>query len=88
MGIYHSPDGRYYLYELKGEVDPRTRQTNWRWRPYEDFQDAVDLPRYIPSISQGYVMPLSRYTSVYDYANIGHANIGAWIDRAAEAVGR
>jgi hypothetical protein len=50
--------------------------------------DAVDLPRYIPSISQGYVMPLSRYTSVYDYANIGHKNIGAWIDRAATAVGR
>ena len=88
MGIYHSQGGHYYLYELKEEVDLRTGQTQWLWRPYEDFKDAVDLPRYIPSIPQGYVMPLSRYTSVYDYANVGHANIGAWIDRAATAVGR
>jgi hypothetical protein len=94
MGVYHSPDGRYYIYELKSEMDPTTRQLGWKWRPYEwrpyeDFKGAVDRPQYIPSITQGYVAPLASYTSEYDYVTQnGHANIGAWIDRAAVAVGR
>ena len=89
LGVYHSPDGRYYLYELKGEVDPKTGQFSWVWRPYEDFRDAVARPQYIPSITQGYVTPLAAYTAEYDYVSQdGHGNIGAWIDRAAAAVGR
>ena len=56
---------------------------------YEDFKAPVPLPRYIPSIAQGFVMPLSRYTSEHDYVGgNGHGNIGAWIDRAAAAVDR
>ncbi len=89
MGVFHSPVGRYYLYENKVEVNPQTGQLGWAWRPYEDFKDAVPLPRYIPFITQGYVMPLSRYTSTYDYKmHNGDVNIGSWIDSAAVAVGR
>ena len=89
MGVYHSPNGRYYIYELRSERDSTTRQLAWKWRPYEDFKGAVDRPQYIQSIAQGYVAPLASYTSEYDYvAQNGHGNIGAWIDRAAAAVGR
>jgi hypothetical protein len=89
IGVYHSPDARYYIYELKSERDPTTGELAWKWRPYEDFKGAVDRPQYIPSITQGYVAPLASYTSEYDYAaEKGHAYIGAWIDRAAAAVGR
>jgi MTH538 TIR-like domain (DUF1863) len=89
MGVYHSPNGRYYIYETFVEVDPQTEQLGWAWRPYQDFKDAVELPRYISSIPQGIVMPLARYTSEHDYATQnGDANIGAWIDCAAVAVGR
>jgi hypothetical protein len=38
MGVYHSPDGRYYIYELKSEMDPTTGQLGWKWRPYQDFK--------------------------------------------------
>ncbi len=89
MGVFHSPSGRYYLYENFVEVIPQTGQLVWAWRPYQDFKEAVPLPAYIPSVEQGYVMPLSRYTSEYDYvAGNGHRNIGAWIDCAAAGVGR
>jgi hypothetical protein len=89
MGIHHSPNGCYYIYENFVEVDPLTGQLGWAWRPYQDFKDPVELPRYIPSIQQGFVMPLARYTSEHDYATQnGDVNIGAWIDRAAVAVGR
>ena len=89
MGVFHAYDGRYYLYENFVEVDPKTGLLGWAWRQYEDFKDPVPLPRYIPSIDQGYVMPLARYTSEYDYVcGKGHSNIGAWIDDAAVAAGR
>jgi hypothetical protein len=89
MGVYYSPNGRYYIYENFVEVNPGTGRLGWAWRPYQDFKDAVELPRYIPSIPQGFVMPLASYTSEHDYATQnGDANIGAWIDSAAAAVGR
>jgi hypothetical protein len=88
MGVYHSNSGHYYIYENFVEVDAQTGQLGWVWRPYEDFKNPVELPRYIPSIQPGFVMPLSSYTSVYDFANAGHKDIGAWIDQAARDVGR
>ena len=89
MGIYHELAGHYYLYENVVGVSPQTGHLSWAWRPYEDFKAPVPLPRYIPSIAQGFVMPLSRYTSEHDYVGgNGHGNIGAWIDRAAAAVDR
>jgi hypothetical protein len=89
MGIYHSKDGRYYLYEYKNVINPLPGQLNWQWLPYEDFKSTVSLPQYIPAINQGWVMPLAAHTFEYDYdAHDGATNIGAWIDRAATAVGR
>jgi hypothetical protein len=90
MGVYSSSKGRFYLYEKLAEVlDARTGELGWAWRPYEDFKDPVPLPRYMPSIAQGFVTPLATYTAEYDYGGgSGHENIGAWIDRAAAAVGR
>jgi hypothetical protein len=90
LGIFHSPNGAYYLYERVPHVlDAQAGTLGWRWMPYEDFQNPVPLPRYIPFIEHGCVVPLSAYTREYDYvAEIGHRNIGAWIDQAAQAVGR
>jgi hypothetical protein len=89
MGIFHSPNGLYYLYESFLEFNGTTELVALVWRPYQDFTDPVPLPRYIPSIQQGLVMPLARYTQEYDYvADGGKTNIGAWIDKAASAVGR
>jgi hypothetical protein len=82
LGIYHSPDNRYFLAQ---KVDDGAGN----WELYEDFKGPVSLPRYIPSVPRGYVEPLSDYVPEYDYvAEAGHRNIGAWIDRAALAVGR
>jgi hypothetical protein len=90
MGVYHAHTELYYLYEKRAEViNPQTGELGWVWRPFDDFKDPVPLPRYIPAIDRGYVMPLARYTAEYDFVGqIGHANIGAWIDCAAAAVGR
>jgi Thoeris protein ThsB, TIR-like domain len=69
----------YYLFEL----------TTGRWVRYQDHTVPVNLPRYLADPSPGYVMPLSAGTAVYDYvAQQGHMNIGIWIDKAAERVGR
>jgi MTH538 TIR-like domain (DUF1863) len=89
MGVFHSPNGCYYIYEKFVEVDPQTGQLGWAWRRYEDFKDAVELPHYIPSLTRGRIAILASYTCEYDYVGQnGHGNIGAWIDRAAAAVGR
>ena len=88
MGVYHSNGDHYYIYENVVEVDAQTGQLRWAWRPYEDFKDPVELPRYIPSIEPGFVMPLSRHTSVNDFASAGHKDVGFWIDEAAVKAGR
>lgn len=89
MGIYAKSNGRYYLCERVLEKNTATEQFDWIWREYQDFKDAVSLPRYIRNPSTQSVMPLGDYTEEYDYVSTsGHANIGAWIDRAAVAVGR
>lgn len=89
MGIYHSSDDSYYIYEYIGVANLLSGQVDWQWRPYDDFKTAVSLPQYIPAINQGWVMPLAAHTSEYDYvAHYGATNIGTWIDCAAMAVGR
>ena len=68
---------RYYLFEKK--VVHR----------YDDHTDSVKLPRWLNDPPLGYVMPLSTSAGLFDHvANDGHKNIGLWIDRAAQAVGR
>lgn len=89
MGIFHSPNGLYYLYENVLELNPTTGMVALAWNPCQDYRESVPLPRYIPAITQGFVMPLARHTREYDYvADGGKTNIGAWIDMAAIAVGR
>jgi hypothetical protein len=89
MGLYHSPNANYYLYENTLQVDAHSSALSWAWKPYEDFKGPVPLPKYIPSIPVGQVMPLARFTAEYDYdPSTGRRDIGVWIDRAAAAVGR
>jgi antiphage defense system Thoeris ThsB-like protein len=89
MGIYHSPDGRYYIYEYKNVTISLLGLPDWQWRPYEDFKSPVNLSQYIPAINQGGVVSLATYTFEYDYdVHDGATNIGTWIDQAAKAVGR
>jgi MTH538 TIR-like domain (DUF1863) len=90
MGVYHDPNGRFYLYEKHAVVtNAANAELGFEWRPYEDFTDPVSLPQYIPAISVGYVMPLSIHTLEYDAAtHDAFNNIGAWIDAAAVQAGR
>lgn len=74
---------RYYLFELS------TRGTQTGWFCYDDHTSPVTRPAYLPDPLAGHVMPLAVGTASFDYsADDGHRNIGAWIDRAAQHVGR
>lgn len=64
-------------------------RTSSGWQRYAKHTTSVALPRYLADPSPGYVMPLSTAVPVYDFvAGNGHKNIGAWVDAAAQAVGR
>jgi hypothetical protein len=70
---------QYYLFE----------RTLEGWVRYRAHTAAVNLPSYLTDPAAGRVSLLSGGTAVYDYVNQGgHSNIGAWIDRAAQRVGR
>jgi len=90
LGVYKSKEGKFYLYEQRQVVlNSLTGQTEWQWQKYTDYTFAVPLPRYLAEPDIGYIRPLSAGTLEYDFvANTGHKNIGAWIDRAAQAAGR
>ena len=90
MGVYKAPTGKFYLYEKSQVViNYLTNQTEWQWLPYQDYAQAVRLPRYLKEPDVGYVMPLSSAVDEYDYvAGVGHKNLGTWIDRAAVRAGR
>jgi len=89
MGIFRSPSDRFFLWEKHVIVDPTSGQLGWKWQPYEDYTDHVPLPRYMLPPIVNHVVPLSLATTAYDYvAELGHKNIGTWIDSAAVAAGR
>ena len=90
MGVYHAPNGSYYIYEKRVVViNAAAAELGFEWRPYEDFTGSVPLPRYIPYIDVGRIMPLSICTREYDMMrDEGFNNLGAWIDAAAAQVGR
>lgn len=89
MGVYKSPDGKYYIYENRSVVNTLTGQTEWQWLEYNDYTLPVRLPKYLREPSIGYVMPLSQGAQEYDYVNdIGHKNLGSWIDTAVNRAGR
>ncbi len=69
----------YYLFEY----------TVQGWVRYKDYTSPVKLPPYLQDPQPGYVSFLSGGTAEYDYAaQDGHNNIGAWIDAAAQRVGK
>lgn len=79
LGLLAREAPQYYLFEWKGQ----------EWVRYADYTRPVKLPRYLADPAAGYVTALSTGTAVYDHMNNeGHKNIGAWIDRAAQQVGR
>ncbi|MCZ8324769.1 MAG: TIR domain-containing protein [Sphingomonadaceae bacterium] len=70
---------QYFIFEL----------LNGEWHRYKDYTLPVKRPAWLPDCSPGYVTALSRGAKTYDYvAQQGHANIGSWIDAAAQAAGR
>ncbi len=78
-GLLAPEPAQYYLFEWKGQG----------WVRYQDYTKPVNLPRYLADPTVGYVTALSTGTVVYDYiTEVGHKNIGAWIDAAAQQVGR
>jgi MTH538 TIR-like domain (DUF1863) len=79
---------KYYLFE-KQAVPNGVGGYSWAWNRYSDYTSAVSLPAWLTDPAAGFVTPLSRNASAYDYiADGGHANIGSWIDGAARAAGR
>ncbi|MGE0501386.1 MAG: TIR domain-containing protein [Rhizobiaceae bacterium] len=79
MGVAQLHDGSFRLCE----------RDYAEWRFYREYSLSVPLPRYLPKPNPGFVTPLSRSTLERDYAmHSGHANIGLWIDAAAQAAGR
>jgi Thoeris protein ThsB, TIR-like domain len=79
---------RYYLFE-KQAVPNGIGGYKWVWNRYSDYTSAVSLPPWLTDPVAGHVTPLSQNASVYDYiADNGHANIGSWIDKAAQGAGR
>ncbi len=84
LGLYRTPAGllnvdKYYLYEHNG----------LGWYPYQHYSNAIDLPAYLSPPSPGYIRPLSEAVPIYDFIHgDGAKNIGAWIDTAAQRVGR
>jgi hypothetical protein len=90
MGVYKSPEGKFYIYEQREVVmNSYTGQTGWQWLEYADYTHPVCLPKYLAEPSVGYVIPLSTGAHEYDHvADIGHKNLGSWIDLAAIRAGR
>jgi MTH538 TIR-like domain (DUF1863) len=90
IGLYQDANRQFYIWEKRLELADSTNvRYEWRWRPYPDYTNSVSLPQYLKPPSIGHIMPLSTGTRSYDYVrNIGHENIGSWIDFAASQVGR
>jgi MTH538 TIR-like domain (DUF1863) len=79
---------RYYLFE-KLAAPNGFGGHEWQWHRYSEYTLAVSLPPWLQDPAAGYVTPLSRNASIYDYiTDKGHQNIGGWIDRAAQSAGR
>jgi hypothetical protein len=89
MGVCQQAPGEFFLYELINVTNAPGMAMAWEWRRYEDYTRQVDLPSYLQAPPVGWVRPLSSGTLEYCFvAQSGHISIGAWIDRAAQAVGR
>ncbi len=60
-----------------------------QWRLGDDLTSPLAKQPYMPMMGAGRVLPLSAGAPEYDMAaNDGFKCVGAWIDAAADAVGR
>src|SRR5664280_1981508 len=68
MGVHKSHSEKFNLYEKREViVNYLTGQREWQWHPYQDYTQAVRLPRYLKEPDVGYVMPLASAVDEYDY---------------------
>jgi hypothetical protein len=75
---------QYYVFEW--QYHP---QHGWSWVRYQDYIQPVTLPPYLADMEPGYLRPLHPGAHLYDFtAASGHSRIGAWVDFAAQQVGR
>lgn len=90
LGVFRALGGKFYLYEKRQVLkNYLTGEMAWEWGPYGDYRLPVTLPKYLAAPNVGYVMPLSAGAIEYDFVlQIGNKNLGAWIDLAAQRVGR
>jgi MTH538 TIR-like domain (DUF1863) len=94
LGVCKSTNGQLHLCEnvyvnTNGLPVLGHSQWHWQWQWYADYTLPVPLPRYLRPPNVNEVIPLSAGAGEYDYVTgYGHQNIGAWIDQAAQAVGR
>ncbi len=79
---------RYVLYEKRRFVGSGGI-SQLGWFRYDDYTQAVSLPKWLNDPPVNHVMPLSANAAEYDYvADNGSRNIGSWIDAAAKQAGR
>jgi antiphage defense system Thoeris ThsB-like protein len=79
---------QYFLYEMDLVPDGYGRLVQ-RWSRYKDYTTSVKKPAWLTDPILNHVVPLSVDTTEYDYElDLGHCNIGSWIDKAATQAGR
>jgi MTH538 TIR-like domain (DUF1863) len=90
MAVGQDQSGKFFLFEKSARLlSFSPKQYTWEWRRYADYTQSVSLPAYLKKPLPGYVTPLSANTLLRCFARDGGAkSIGAWIDAAAQMVGR
>ncbi len=81
-GVAARQNGSYYLCER------RSVSGKYKWEWYGKHTTPIEVPKYMKKPRQGEPLRLSEFVRLYDWKNNGHANIGAWIDLAAQEAGR
>jgi MTH538 TIR-like domain (DUF1863) len=87
MAVGRMVDGSFRLFEKKWAG--LGLEVKWNWTLYEKHTQPVSLPKYLAAPEVGYVKPLDKSVSRYNFiADNGQRNIGQWLDFAAKQVGR
>lgn len=90
MAVGQNHSGNFFLFEKQARrISFYTEQYVWEWHRYADYTQSVSLPAYLRAPLPGYVTPLSSGTQLRCFVQENGATyIGAWIDTAAQLVGR
>jgi hypothetical protein len=90
IGIYRESNDKFFLWEKRWVLlNPFTGLSEWQWHPYDDYTESVPLPRYLTAPGVGFVRPLGVGAVTYNFVEeLGHFNLGTWVDSAARNVGR